>query len=84
MSWEKRPNGRAPQAPDSEGVLHHPDGSVDIAAYAKIAHRERAAAIAFSARKAIRMVGETLSAIRARLAPAGIPASGKHHAHTGR
>ena len=65
-----------------EGVLRHPDGSVDIAAYAKLAHRERAAAIASSARAAIRMVREMLSAIRARLAPVARsePASGKHHA----
>lgn len=54
-----------------EGVLRHPDGSVDIAAYARIAHRERAAAIASSARATIRMVRGIWSVIRARLAPAG-------------
>ena len=48
MSWEEKPHGRAPRAPDMEGVLRYPDGSVDIAAYAKIAHRERTAAIASS------------------------------------
>jgi hypothetical protein len=76
MSWENKPSRPA--------ELRHPDGSPDIAAYGRIAHRQRAAAIAFSAREAIRIVGETLSAIRARLASPGIPTSGKHHAHTGR
>ena len=56
-----------------EGVLRHPDGSVDIAAYARIAHRERAAALASAARAAIGMVREMLSGIRARLAPVESP-----------
>lgn len=80
MYRQVNPNGHAPRAQDIEGVLRHPDGSLDIAAYAKLAHRERAAAIAFSAREAIRMVREMGSAVRARLAPA----SGKHHAHIAR
>ena len=69
-----------------EGVLRHPDGSVDITAYARIAHRERAAAIASSARATIRMVRGILSVIRARLAPVGRsePASGNHRAPMGR
>jgi hypothetical protein len=82
MSREVNPNGHAPRAQDMEGVLRRPDGSLDIAAYAKLAHRERAAAIAASARKAIRMVREMVSAVRASLAPVvrSGPASGKHHA----
>jgi hypothetical protein len=32
--------------------LRHPDGSIDIAAYARIAHRDRDAAIASTVRKA--------------------------------
>ena len=83
MSWEENSNGRAPRAPEFERVLRRPDGSIDIAAYAKIAHRHRAAAIAFSVRETIRTVLATLSAVRAHLAPVGRsePASGKHHAH---
>ena len=82
MSREVNPNGHAPRAQDIEGVLRHPDGSLDIAAYAKLAHRERAAAIASSAREAIRMVREMVSGVRASLAPVARsePASGKHHA----
>jgi hypothetical protein len=86
MSRELNPNGHAPRAQDVEGVLEdilrHPDGSPDIAAYAKLAHRERAAAVAASAREGIRRVREMLSGLRARLAPVARsePASGKHHA----
>ena len=80
MYRQVNPNGHAPRAQDIEGVLRHPDGSLDIAAYAKLAHRERAAAIAASAREAVRMVREMGAAVRARLAPA----SGKHHAHIAR
>jgi hypothetical protein len=80
MYRQVNPNGHAPRAQDIEGVLRHPDGSLDIAAYAKLAHRERAAAITSSASEAVRMVREMGSAVRARLAPA----SGKHHAHIAR
>lgn len=55
MSWEKK---------GVEGLLHHPDGSPNIAAYARIAHRERAAAIASSLRGAARSVRTMPSAIR--------------------
>jgi hypothetical protein len=76
------PNGHAPRAQGIESVLRHPDGSLDIAAYAKLAHRERAAAIAASAREVIRVVRGMVSAVRASLAPVvrSEPASGKHHA----
>ena len=82
MSREVNPNGQALQAQDIEDVLRRPDGSVDIAAYAKLAHRERAAAIAASAGEGIRRVRGMVSGVRARLAPAARsePASGKHHA----
>jgi len=43
MSWEKRPVGSNSWA--KEGVLRHPDGSPDIAAYGRLAHRKRDAAI---------------------------------------
>jgi len=81
MSLET-PNGVAPAVHDSEGVLRHPDGSVDIAAYAKIGHREREAAIASSTRETIRWVRGMLSAIGTRLAAVvrSQPASGKHRA----
>jgi hypothetical protein len=81
MSRELNSNGHVPRAHDI-GVLRHPDGSPDISAYARLAHRERSAAIVASARAAIRMVREMVSAIQASLAPAARsgPASGKHHA----
>jgi hypothetical protein len=90
MSLEMNPNGHAPRAQDIEGVLEgvlrHPDGSPDIAAYAKLAHRERAAAVAASAREGIRRVRAMVSAVRASVAPVARsePTSGKHHARAGR
>jgi hypothetical protein len=82
MSWEQKPNGCAPGAQDIEDVLRLSDGSFDIAAYAKLARRERAVAIAASAGEGIRRVREMVSAIRTRLAPAARsePVSGRHHA----
>jgi len=82
MFRQMNPNGHAPRAQDIEGVLRHPDGSVDIAAYARLAHRERAAAIASSAGEAMRTVREMVSGVRTRLASAATsgPASGKQHA----
>jgi hypothetical protein len=47
-------------------VLRHPNGSIDIGAYAAIAHRERAAAIASSMLSAIRFMRDAGSAIAAR------------------
>ena len=86
MSWEQKPNGCTPVAQDLEAVLRHSDGSLDIAAYAKLAHRERAMAIASSAREGIRRVREMVSGVRATLAPAARPgpACGKHHAPVSR
>ena len=82
MSREQKPNGRSLRVQEIEGVLRYPDGSVDIAAYAKMAHRERAAAIAASAREGIRRVREMVSVIRTNLAPVARsePASVKRHA----
>lgn len=54
MSWEKK---------RLEGLLHHPDGSPNIAAYGKIAHRERAAAIASALSGAARNIRAMSSAI---------------------
>ena len=82
MFPEQKSSGSVLGVQEIEGVLRHPDGSPDIAAYAKLAHRERAVAIAASARQAIRMLREMVSAVRASLAPAATsaPAPGKHHA----
>lgn len=81
MTREK-PSGGASGGHRIEEVLRLPDGSVDIAAYAKIAHRERAAAIVSSMRETIGRVRGIFSASGARLAAMvrSEPASGKHHA----
>lgn len=42
MSWEKKLQGHVKGV---GVVLRHPDGSPDIAAYGRIAHRERDAAV---------------------------------------
>ena len=77
---------RPAEPADIDGVLRRPDGSFDIAAYAKLAHRARAAAIASAVRNVILTVRSVLSAIGTRLSPVASsgPASGKHHAHFGR
>jgi hypothetical protein len=48
MSWENKP-GRPAQ-------LRHPDGSPDIAAYGRIAHHEREAAIVSAVRETMRIL----------------------------
>ena len=85
MSREQGSIGRSLGVQEFECVLRHPDGSVDIAAYAKLAHRERATAMAASAGKAILIVRAMVSAIGTRLAPivGSTSASGKHHARMG-
>lgn len=53
--------------PSSRGaILRHPNGSIDIGAYAAIAHRKRAAAIASSMLSAVRFMRDAGSAIAAR------------------
>ena len=42
MSWEKKLHGHVRAV---EGALRHPDGSPDIAAYGRIAHHQRDAAV---------------------------------------
>ncbi len=83
MSRDQKSDGRSLRVQEIDGVLRHPDGSADIAAYANVAHRDRAAAIAASAREAIRMVRKMVSDVRARLVPIALP-SGKHRARAGR
>lgn len=51
MSWEKKPDGPESWVQRVEGALRHPDGSPDIAAYGRIAHRERDAASCRPSRK---------------------------------
>jgi len=51
MSWEKNPCGPALNA---GGGLRHPDGRPDIAAYGRIAHRERDAAVLSAVRDTVR------------------------------
>ncbi|MDO9561733.1 MAG: hypothetical protein Q7J60_08945 [Bradyrhizobium sp.] len=86
MSKLANENGLAPRAEEIEGVVRRPDGSPDIAAYARLAHRERASAMMALASDAMRLVREMVSAARASLAPAARsgPASGKHPAQVGR
>jgi hypothetical protein len=78
----QKPSGGASGGHEIEEVLRLPDGSVDIAAYAKIAHRQRAEAIVYSMRETIGRARGMLSAMGARLATVvrSRPASGKHHA----
>ena len=63
MSWEKKPDGPTPWVLRVEAALRHPDGSPDIAAYGRIAHRERDAAILSAVQEAARSVGAMSSAV---------------------
>jgi hypothetical protein len=78
-------NGRS-MLHELDGVLRYPDGSADIAAYAKLAHRERDAAVAALAREGIRRVREMWSAVWTSVAPIARsePPSEKHRARAGR
>lgn len=61
MSWEEKPDG--PTRRGIDGALRHPDGSPDIAAYARIARRERQEAIVSAVQDAARNVRAMSSAI---------------------
>ena len=63
MSWEKKPAGPASWVQHLEGALRHPDGSPDIAAYRRIAHHERDAAILAAVQDTARSIRATWSAI---------------------
>lgn len=82
MCQDQKSNDRLPRVQEIEGVLRYPDGSADIAAYSKLAHRERDAAVAALAREAIRRAREMWSAVWTSLAPIARsePPSEKHHA----
>jgi hypothetical protein len=63
MSWETKPEGLKSWVQRVEGALRHPDGSPDIAAYGRIAHRERDAAILSATQEAARRVCAMSSAV---------------------
>ena len=63
MSWETKPNGLTSWEQRLEEALHHPDGSPDIAAYGRIAHRERDAAILSAVQEAASSLRAMSSAI---------------------
>ncbi|KRQ96355.1 hypothetical protein CQ12_40805 [Bradyrhizobium jicamae] len=51
-----------------DAVLRHPNGSIDIGAYAAIAHRERAAALTASLLSAVRAIRDVWTAVTVRRA----------------
>ena len=63
MSWERKPDGPASWVQAVEGALRHPDGSPDIAAYGRIAHRERDAAVISAVQDTARSIRAMWSAI---------------------
>jgi hypothetical protein len=63
MPWENKPAGPASWVQRVEGALRHPDGSPDIAAYGRIAHRERDAAVVAAVQDTARSLRAMASAI---------------------
>ena len=63
MSWEKKPNAPVSWVQRVEGALRHPDGQPDIAAYGRIAHRDRDAAILAAVQDTARSLRAMWSAI---------------------
>ena len=63
MFLENKPDGLRSWARGVEGTLRHPDGSPKIAAYGRIAHRRRDAAILLAVQDAARGLRAMLSAI---------------------
>jgi hypothetical protein len=68
MSAEANWSGGPRRLGSGNAVLRHPNGSIDIGAYAAIAHRQRAAAIASSMLSAVRFIRDAGAAITARRA----------------
>jgi hypothetical protein len=66
MSAQEVWGGGARQPGGADAVLRHPNGSIDIRAYAVIAHRERAAAIVSSMLSAVRFVRDAGAALAVR------------------
>ena len=71
MSWEKKPEGPVSWGQGVEGELRHPDGSPDIAAYRRIAQRERDAAILSAVQEAVHSLRAMWSAISRVLGRSG-------------
>ena len=63
MSWENKPAGPVSWMQRVEGALRHPDGSPNIAAYGRIAHHERDAAILAALQDTARSLRAMASAI---------------------
>jgi len=84
MSAEIRSSGCLEPARSSDGVLRHPDRSIDIPAYAAIARRERTLAILAFMRAVVHFPGEAWSAISARAIGSERPVSGKDCVQTRR
>ena len=63
MPWENNPTGTSPWVQRVESALRHPDGSPDIAAYGRIAHHERDAAILAAVQDTARSLRVMWSAI---------------------
>ena len=84
MSAEMRLDCWPEPARSGDGVLRHPDGNIDIAAYAAIAHRQRRAAMRIFTRGAIQFAREAWSAISARAIGPARPGAGKGCVQTSR
>ncbi len=66
MSVEIRAAGCPEPAASIDGVLRRPDGSIDIWAYATIAHRQRTDAVLAYTQGAIQFAREAWAAVSAR------------------
>jgi hypothetical protein len=66
MSAHEILSGGSRRPGNGGAVLRHANGSINIAAYATIAHRERAAAIASSMQSAVRLLRDAWPAIALR------------------
>jgi hypothetical protein len=63
MPAEKNWSGDRGRPDSGDAVLRHPNGSIDIGAYAAIAHRQRAAAMRSSMLSAVRLIREAWAAV---------------------
>jgi len=82
MSEKENWNGGLRRPGSGDGVLRHPDRSIDIAAYAAIAHRQRTAALVSSMLLAVQFLREAWSAISAPAVLREKSVAGKDCAHT--
>ena len=76
MSVEIRRNRWPEPARVGDRVLRRPDGSIDIRAYAAIAHRQRTEAVLAYTQGAIQFAREAWSAISERVVRRARPVSG--------